>query len=259
MLKELQEFGLSREEASVYLALLRMGSGKVSEIARRANLHRTSAYNVLETLTSKGLVSFRTHLNHKYYVAENPSKILDFLQNKKNKYDAKIALCSKLVPELSELYREPESKPFFHYYEGIKGLKDAYEDTLTSTETIRAYTPVDDIQTCLPDYFPDYYKRRARKGIHLRALFPATIQSINRRKFDKVEERTSVLIPRSFDFHLEINIYNDKMAIISIKEKFAVIIESKELAYAQKQIFDLAWEAAEVYDKKICSQGNVEE
>ena len=51
-----------------------------------------------------------------------------------------------------------------------------------------------------------------------------------------------------FDFNNEVNIYDDKVAITSFGEAeadlFGVIIESREVAETQRQIFAMAWRYA---------------
>ncbi|MCX6743308.1 MAG: hypothetical protein NT116_03655 [Candidatus Parcubacteria bacterium] len=51
---------------------------------------------------------------------------------------------------------------------------------------------------------------------------------------------------KDFPVNNETNIYANKIAIASYgKEMFAMIIESEEIARAQKAIFELAWKGAE--------------
>jgi hypothetical protein len=62
--------------------------------------------------------------------------------------------------------------------------------------------------------------------------------------------RQSLTVPRDkFYFTTETNIYNDKVLIVSWKEKFAVLVESKEIADAQKKVFELAWLGAKQFRK----------
>ena len=98
----------------------------------------------------------------------------------------------------------------------------------------------------LPKYFPGYYQRRAKKGVAIRAILPDTPESRERQSRDEKELRESRLVPaKAYDFSPEINIYDDKVAIISLAEKLGIIIESKEIAEAHKKIFELAWKGAE--------------
>ena len=101
-------------------------------------------------------------------------------------------------------------------------------------------------------YFPKYYKRRAAKGIPIRALFPDTPKDRERHSLDKKELRRSRLLPKDvMDFTPEINFFDNKIMIADWEEKLGIIIESEEIVKVFKQSFELAWEAAEKHHKKI--------
>ena len=51
----LQSLGFSEKEATVYVALLELGRGTVTEIARRAGINRTTGYDILDSLAGKGV------------------------------------------------------------------------------------------------------------------------------------------------------------------------------------------------------------
>src|SRR5262249_50440548 len=100
----------------------------------------------------------------------------------------------------------------------------------------------------LPGFFPDYYHRRAAKGIWIKAIFPDTPEARTRIGKNKDEKREAALVPADmFSFTPEINIYDNKVVFMSLKEKFALVIESEELADALKKVFDLAWMGAKKY------------
>ena len=102
----------------------------------------------------------------------------------------------------------------------------------------------------LPDYFPDYYKRRAKKGIAIKAIVPATEMAVERAKKNKEALRTMVLVPKDkFYFSPEINIYDNKVMIASWREKLGIVIESEEIADAMKKIYELAWLGAKNIEK----------
>lgn len=242
MKKLLLELGLSEKEAAVLLALLELGAAPVSKVATRAKLNRTTAYDIIENLRSLGLVSPVGDKLKKTYIAEPPETLVAYLEKRSHEYQQKAAEIKKALPELKALYNEKGTRPRIRFYEGKEGLEAVYEDTLTTTEPIRAYASVRDMHAALPHYFPKYYQRRAGRKIHIRAILPATQEGIERAKHDYAEDRESRLVdPEQFNFSPEINIYDDKVAIMSLAEEFGVIIESKEIAEAQKKIFELAW------------------
>src|SRR3989338_6829043 len=128
---QLQSFGFGEKETTVYVALLELGKGTVSQISRKAGINRTTGYDILASLSNKGLVTISGKEPKSEYAVEPPESIVRFLKQK--------------------------------FYEGNEGLKHVYEDTLTSREPIRAYATVDDMHKALPNYFPEYYNRRTQK------------------------------------------------------------------------------------------------
>lgn len=247
----IQQLGLPQKESAVYLALLELGMSTVSSIAARAGLNRTTTYDILESLQTKGLVTAVGESKKKTYTAEHPSTLAGYYLRRSRQFERFAEDVEKLLPELVALYNEKGKRPRTRFYEGARGIETVYEDTLTAHEPIRAYASVRDMHAALPDYFPAYYERRSKKGITIRAILPATPEAIERARHDKQEARESILVPADqFDFSPEINIYDDKVAIMSLGEEFGVIIESKEIATAQKKIFELAWLGAQAVSSK---------
>lgn len=248
--KLLLEIDFSAKEADVYLAILTLGRGTASQVAREAHILRTTVYEVLSSLFNKGLVTLSGREPKQEYVAESPDKLEEYIsvQLKQKEKDLKQAE-TILIPQLKSIHAV-KNRPKVMFYEGKEGLQRVYEDTLSSTEEIRAYASVEDIQPTLPHYFPLYYKRRAAKGIAIRAIFPESSDARERSSLNKEEKRTSAIIPKKFGFHPEINIYDNKVMIASLREKLGIIIESSEIADAMKKVFELAWSEAQKLDKE---------
>ena len=108
----LLSMGFSEKEANVYLALLELGKGAVSNIARKAGLNRTTGYHILDSLAGKGLVSISGKEPLQEYVAESPEKITQLLKAKFDEYEKYLksypAVCRivsvKEIPDI-ELYK----------------------------------------------------------------------------------------------------------------------------------------------------------
>jgi sugar-specific transcriptional regulator TrmB len=245
----LRSAGFSDKETGVYFALLELGKGTVSQIARKAGINRTTGYDILDNLVAKGVVSISGKEPKQEYVAESPTAITEHvLREIENKKEA-LKEIEKIVPELSSMHNKA-GRPKVLFYEGKEGLQKVYEDTLSSHEEILAYASVEDIQPTLPHYFPEYYKRRAKKGIPIRAIFPESPEARERASLDVEEIRQSRIVPaEKFGFHPEINIYDNKVMIASWREQLGIIIESAEIADAMKKIYELAWAEAKRLDK----------
>jgi sugar-specific transcriptional regulator TrmB len=239
--KSLTDVGFSDKEANVYLALLELGKGTVSEIARKANINRTTGYDILNTLVNEGLASISGKEPKREYVAESPDKIRGMLTARLQKEQESVKLAENLIPQLKSIHNV-SGRPQVRFYEGEEGLIQVYEDTLTSSEPIRAYATVEEMHRVLPHYFPAYYKRRASKGIAARGILPKTPGAIERSKHNREEAREVALIPPDkYYFSPEICIYDNKVMIASWREKLGIIIESAEFADAMKKIFEIAW------------------
>src|SRR3989338_8111879 len=206
------DVGLKPKEADVYLAILALGQGTASKIARKAHVARTTVYEILGTLFDKGLVTLTGKEPKQEYMAESPENLKIYIESELGKIqtdleDAK----SILIPQLKSIHNVG-NRPKVMFYEGREGLEKVYEDTLTSHEPIRAYASVGDMHLGLPGYFPDYYKRRAEKGIAIRAIIPDNEAGVERKSFDNKEMRETALVPRKlFLSSPEINIYDDKV------------------------------------------------
>ncbi|MEO8637855.1 MAG: helix-turn-helix domain-containing protein [Candidatus Taylorbacteria bacterium] len=247
----LRTFGLSEKETIVYVALLELGKGTVTQISRKAGINRTTGYDILDSLSNKLLVNVSGKEPKQEYAVEPPDAILRFLKDRLQDTEEQIKKAEELVPQLRRV-EATQNRPKIKFYEGKEGLKHVYEDTLASEEPIRAYANVDDMHKGLANYFPEYYKRRAEKNIKIRAIVPKTPTGEERASHDEEEKREIAFVPADkYYFSPEINIYDNKIMIASWREKLGVIIESAEIADAMKKIYELAWAEAKRLDKDL--------
>lgn len=248
---QLINLGFGDKEASVYLALLELGPSTTSEISKHAKINRTTGYDILESLINDGLINPIGETKVQKFVAENPDKVIVFLENKIKGGEERLKQAYNLLPELFSIYNT-EEKPKVKYYEGTDRIKEAFEDTLTANIEIVGYAVgTDAFEAVGEDYLRDYFKRRVLKNIKVRVIAPDDPDTLKVTAKDKEELRESYIVPRDkFYFTTETNIYNNKVLIMSWKEKFAVMIESKEIADAQKKVFELAWIGAREIGKK---------
>ncbi|OGI59660.1 hypothetical protein A3C60_01800 [Candidatus Nomurabacteria bacterium RIFCSPHIGHO2_02_FULL_37_45] len=251
LVKTLEFIGFSEKEVLVYLALLELGKGTVTQISRKAGINRPTGYHVLASLEVKELVRVSGKEPKQEYVAESPDQIEKLLVKKIESDQAFIKEARKIIPELKSMHNVSD-RPKVLFYEGKEGLEKVYEDTLTSHEEIRAYATYDDMQVALPGYFPEYFYRRAKKGISIRAIFPYTQAGIDLSGYNKEQKRETAMVPADkYYFSPEINIYDNKVMIASWKEKLGIIIESHEIADAMKKVFELAWAEAKRLDEEL--------
>ena len=81
--EELMKYGLSEKEAKVYLALLKLGPSTVNDIAEKADLVRTTTYDVLKKLKEEGVVGSMNYNKIIYFEAAIPEKLIQILDERK--------------------------------------------------------------------------------------------------------------------------------------------------------------------------------
>jgi len=243
--KIFNEIGLSSKESAVYGALLRLGTAKAAQIASAADLQRTTAYDILRTLAHKGLITKFMKKSSAFYSAGDPRSLNAYLDREEQQYHSENERRKKrienLLPELISIAKNGSVAPKVRFFEGKKGMREALEDTLAARTEILAYANLGAIFEAAPDYFPNYLANRIKKKIHARAIAPDTEiwrKALSRSRDELREVR---FLPAGNTYTPEINIYDDKMLIISWEENIALIVESKQLAALQRIIFDNLW------------------
>lgn len=237
-----KNIGLNDKEARVYLACLELGSSPVSEIARRARVNRVTAYDVLEKLMKKGMVNTFLKAGIRLYDATDPQMVAAEVKRRQRDF-------LKSIPDFRRL-RGDAIHPRIRYFEGLDGIKAIYEDTLSSKTEILNYANSKEIRARWPNYDEEYVAKRVKHKIYLRGISPADEHGEWVHEHDQKYFREIRLIPTNqFTFTNEINIYDDKVAIISYKDKplIGMIIESLEIANTQRDIFKMAWEFASTF------------
>ncbi len=146
---------------------------------------------------------------------------------------------------MHSFYNTQTKKPKIRFYEGIEGIKLVLNETLDipAGEEILAYSSAESIHQYLGDEYVSYYlSMRIKKRIRQRAIAEDSEEAREHQKNDIQELRKTRLINQElFPFSNEINIFKNKICIISYKDLLGIIIESTEIAKTQKSIFELAW------------------
>lgn len=101
--KVIEELGYSEKEAKVYLAALSLYESHVSDIAERVGLPRSSVQVIVDKLHKDGLMHFYVQRRYKYWVAENPERLLSDLRRREE-------AMRNAMPVFTELRKEAREK-----------------------------------------------------------------------------------------------------------------------------------------------------
>jgi sugar-specific transcriptional regulator TrmB len=236
---------LNDNEKKVLASLYSLEDGAVNRIAKDTLINRTTLYPILEKLAEKGLVSkikiegkirFQPIAKEEFFLwaerkekelKENNKELLNWINHQSE--NKKISLASEIK-----------------YFEGLEGVKSLYADTWRENreKVIYAITDYKSANENMGYFFQkDYFPTRIRHGVWVKTLIPESVEGRRDLKTAKEMLREMKFIKLFKDLNIEINIYNDKMAIVAFDKKnpSGVIIKNEKIAEAMKNIFEYLW------------------
>ena len=239
---DLEKLGFLPEEVDVYLALIEIGGGFVSTIAKKAGKHRVTTYNTLTNLESKGFVKKTKKRGIQFYYAVNPQIIL-------NQIEDKYRTAKEIVPELLTLQNKYSFKPKIQFFEGKDEIQEIFKNLLSSKGEVIGYTNFEAAQRLFPKYLMAYNKTALKIKKKHRLLCPNDDfhrNFIPNHLHDRIENGILEIFavnPVQFAFKNAHYIYDNQVATISFDEDelMGVIIESPDNAETNRAIFNLAW------------------
>ena len=228
--KILEQAGLSKGEAEIYLVLLKTGEATASKIAKHTKIARPNVYDYLNKLKEKSLVSFVTKNNKMYYIPASPEKIVNLLDEKKE-------ILINNMDLLMKLYQQKKDAPQVEVYEGADGFKTLMNDIIKSGQNFVGWGGSDKVREYLPEYYvARYLNLRKKHNILGKMLFVET-ETVLETPLTKFKE-----IPKEFTSPSTTLTYDDKVAImIYTAIPVIILIKSKELAESYKKHFNILW------------------
>ena len=249
----LQNLGLTDKESLIYNLLLTLGKVQAATLISKTGLKRATVYKSLYTLQDKGLVKQEDIKKKKHFTPLPPDNLLALSNEQFEKQERTREDLRSMLPRLTSTYTLSVEKPIVRFYEGKEGIIQANLEILTEKKEILAYVYADErIDEAMADFWKKYYKIRMKDKIYVRAISPDNKTSVEYKKRDKDELRTTYLVPQEeFPIHIEKNIVGNKVALFSQEngKLIATIIENKLIADTERAIFELAWKEAEKYNK----------
>lgn len=234
----LKDFGLTENEAKVYLANMELGTATIQQISRKANIKRTTVYAVAESLKKQGILSATKKGSKTLLVAETPDNLVRLAQKRWQSL-------KNSLPELKSIYNIAGAKPTLRFYEGKEGYLAVYEAVLKGKpkEFLAVASYEHFLKHIDQTYEEDWTKKRIKLGIKLRWLDFKTKTTEKLAKEGKKALREVRFLPKRFAFTNTMFIYNDKMVVVSgkAKEFIAVVIENPEFTQMFKQFFEMLW------------------
>lgn len=243
----LQALNFTEKEAKTYLALLELHEALPSVISKKVGLKRPTTYMALEKLLERGLVTCVKKQKVLYYQAIKPEIFLEKEQSRLEDSKSNLSTLTEALPKLYATHENYTKTPQMSVYHGRDGVIQVMEDSLTTKGEILCWSNVEIAEsTFLTNYHPSYVKKKVERKIHSKCLFDKSVGAIYLKTQSMKQLREVRFISDSkYKFENEINIYDDKVSIISPRDEIGVIIQNKAIADSQRALFYMAFEKAE--------------
>lgn len=245
----LEYINLNKTEFKVYKALLNLGISSAQEISNFTNIPRSTVHNCLNKLISKEFVTKLHETNVKKYMAKNPEFIKKILYNKEQSIQTDLENINNTIKEvqviIDELQEDSPKLPTVEYFEGLKGVRNAYLKIIKNTKTIKTYANANWVTEQMPE-IRKFYRTEILKGnLTLYSIFidskysealEESFDGINKNYY--VKKILSDLGLRQIDY----TIFDKGVAIFSYK-KFptATIHFDMQLRNHAEAIYDHMW------------------
>ncbi len=247
LLNSLGNFGLTAPEVSVYLALLELGPQPASVVAKKAELKRGHTYNVLTLLKNRGVVQEYEEDGVMHFSACAPATLITLMERREEELERNKKSLLQVVPELERIRNPLAVQPRVRFFQGVEGIKAIYEDTLDVKEKqLYAFGDFDHFfpqekNKELNEWMWRYCQRRAKNGIWYNGILNKSAMSDLAYK-KRFKEKRKLKMLTNIGLPVEVNIYDDKVAIVSSSQDMVgLIIQDAPIAQTLRNIHQALW------------------
>jgi sugar-specific transcriptional regulator TrmB len=241
----LEKLGLTKGEIKVYLALNKLGESTVGPIGKESKVSKSKIYDILDKLIEKGLVGYITKEGTKYFMANDPHMILNYIEKKENDLDkTKKEVVTEVLPQLMLQRASVSKKRVAEMYEGLNGIKAIREElmmTFNAKDTLLVLGAPKVANVKWEGWFLDFHKKRIQRKIEMKIIYNA-----NAKEYGKVREKMKLTkvkyLPNKLISPNWIDVFPDAVLFVMVlSTPIAFVVRDTELANSFRSYFNIMW------------------
>jgi sugar-specific transcriptional regulator TrmB len=248
--EDLTKIGLTKDQASVYMALLSGGTAPAGKISTKTGLKRGLVYKVLEQLLELNLIEKHEQEGKTtLFSPSHPSNLKKVIESNESEIQTAKNTFNTVSSELNSAFNLLSGKPNIQFFEGTKGMEEIMEDSLYAKGEILSYADAEAVEKHISNINKEYVKKRQKFGIKKRIIVP---DSEFNRKFlkDYAKDVTDFKMVSHKDlpaFKTVMQIYDNKVSYLTLTEDFmiGIIIEDPNIYKMHKYLFEHLWNITE--------------
>ena len=228
----LEKIGLSKKEANVYVALLKLKTAPVTKISAESSVDRTQTYDILQNLIERGLASYVLKNNTKHFSPANPNKILHDLEEKEKEFRA-------ILPKLNQLLAQKQEKTSVELFSGREGLKAVLKNLLQTKKDYLLLGTPQQFEKLLPTFAAQFLKQVEKTGMKEKVIFSS------KEPFTKLKKGEYRQLQQDIFNPTDAIIYDEHVVLLIWSEPhYAILMQSKEIEETYRKYFDFLWNHA---------------
>ena len=249
--KILQNIGLTDGEIRVYLSLIELGPSTTGPITDKSKVSSSKIYNILERLMQKGLVSYIIKDKTRYYQAEDPIKIKEYVINKEEEIKKQKEEIDKLIPTIQLKKNLNKNKSEVQVYKGFKGVQTITEhiySKLNRGDTWYNIGVPSHQEEKYHNYWHEDHLRRIKAGIKCKMLFNPETSRETLKQRNSYNDCDARYMPIPVETPSWILIY-DSITVIILpgNEPMAIEINNEKITDSFKQYFNAFWKLSKKF------------
>lgn len=254
--EQLSGIGLTKGEVRVYLALVELGTSTVGPIIDKSGVSSSKVYVILEKLIHKGLASKSFKNKTNLFHPQDPSRLLDYLDNQQQALQERSKSIATVLPMLLaslSVHRET----VVEMLHGKRGFMSVYEKELSKMKKGSTYYTIADYPFGkeYAGFWIRYHDIRADKKVHARMVYshknwyqPERLALRKKRKYVSVR-----VLPERVPIPSQVSLF-DETVILSFFEGecISIVIRSHSFFVSMKGYFDMLWEKGTAPKEEVC-------
>ena len=254
LVEALREAGLSGRMADLYLALVQSGSASVLELAARAGIKRTTAYDLLARLQERQLVTTGSRGRRRVFSARDPSHLVELPRRQER-------ILTDLIPSLLALQKSAPRRPRIQLYEGAEGVRKANDLLLTlGVPEYHYFGSLRAMMELLGEkYLYGFVRRRIALGVWsngIRSPDGEVRQAFLRPGPARLRRIRYFPSPRGPDVPALYIAGHHIVVSSSLREAYALVIESPGLASLLLEVWRVVWTVSDTQPPGAGSRPN---
>ncbi len=237
-LAALEGVGLPQKAAVIYMCLLGKNRMDIAEIARESSVKRATCYEHLEQLLAKDFIVRVPVGKRTYYAANEPEKLLSDFKKRARMFEENVA-------HMTQMHERATNKPKVTFREGKREMKKIYEELFKTVGDAYSIFPPDVFfETFSLEEYDEFDKEVVEHAMKVRDLF---LRSKYNKKITEIRAkngdtgRSAKILPEWFSSNVDVLIFKDTVALISLRDLSAIVIENKDIADLFKNMHSFMW------------------